>query len=198
MELSCDKKMSLLHNTFGHMVILTRDKIYFTFNKKIWRKFRYEIPMMLEPKHIASITKHKRIYNKSYKDENYICFEQDFKKKDGQWIKLWINLSMIEWQRFVYDLWRFDEVFGVQSTKKCYHCNNIQQEIKEIPQPETQLTANEYMNIVIANGMQVQPERCEYCGEVDGGCHCHQLTCRKCTPSSFCNGCGSVLYKIIE
>ena len=160
--------------------------------------FRYEIPMMLKPKHVVTISKHKRIYNKSYKEETYICFEQDFRKKDGKWIQLWINLSMNEWQQFVQNLWRFDGVFGLESTKKCYKCCNIQQDIKRMSQPETQLTANEYMNIVVANGMQVQPERCEYCGEHTEGCHCHQFTCRKCTPSSFCCGCGAFLYKIIE
>lgn len=190
MELSCEKQLSYIKAEFGPVIKITRDRSFFGFNRKFWRRFRHHIPMMRKPGYRVHLTVFKRIINKTFNNATYISFEQDWKDKQGTWVTSYINLNLDEWSAFIRSLWQIDQLIGFSSAHPCYVCNDTR--TNPIGRPTTKLSDEGYTGVVIANSVGMEPIRCEYCGEVenDSDCHCHQNNCRNCSWFNFCDGCG--------
>ena len=148
----------------------------------------------------VDISLYKRIKNTKYNGATFITFEQDFKSKEGVWLKSWINLTLEEWTEFIKILWKLDQIFGLGKVKTCFVCNDLRTVVEQQSRTTTKLSEGDYTNLVIANSIGEEPARCEFCGEVElpFECHCHDFNCRICSWFNFCDGCGSSKFHISD
>ena len=163
-------------------------------NRRIWRRFRCEVPVMKTKDRKIDLNSFKRVYNREHYGEIFITFEQDWKNPENLEMKTWINLDIEEWTELVKVLWEIDQIMGVWITKSCNDCEDVKIPSKMFNRRlnESKLSEEMYSSIVISN--IVNYVTCEFCGLAVEGCHCHEYDCHECSPKCFCETCGQNMY----